>query len=213
MIVQVYFEHSFKKKVYCTNKQLIMVKKMARAQFDRDEVIQNSTKLFWRQGFNGSSMQQIVKVTGLKPGSLYLAFGNKEGLYHAALEQYATQSEALVKQTLQDAPSVGEGICQILLRMIEEASETEYCSCFLINSQLELAGSETELLDTISLYLARKEALYAEYLQRDYPPEQAKRYATSIMLHVFGIRVYGYLKHPRDNLIAAVQEGLPWLPW
>lgn len=186
---------------------------MARAQFDRYEVVQNSTKLFWRKGFNGSSMQQIVEVTGLKPGSLYLAFGNKEGLYQAALQQYAKKSEILVQQKLRDAPSVGEGICQILLEMIDEASQTEYCSCFLINSQLELAGSETKLLDTISMYLSRKEALYAEYLQCDYSAEQAKCYATSIMLHIFGIRVYGYLKHPRHNLINAVQTGLPWLPW
>lgn len=54
---------------------------MARAQFDRDDVIGKSIKLFWKNGYSASSMQQVVKATGLKPGSIYLAFGNKEGLF------------------------------------------------------------------------------------------------------------------------------------
>jgi TetR/AcrR family transcriptional repressor of nem operon len=33
------------------------------------------------------------------------------------------------------------------------------------------------------------------------------------MMHVFGIRVYGYLERDRDTLLAAVKSGLPWLPW
>ncbi len=186
---------------------------MARVQFDREQVIRDSTRLFWQQGFSGASMQKVVKATGLKPGSLYLAFGSKEGLYQAALQHYASQSQATVRQVLGDAPSIGEGICRQLLRMVAESGKTDYCSCFLVKSQLELAASGGELLHSVSGYLTEMEDLYADYLGRDYAPAQAKQYAASLMIHIFGIRVYGYLGRSQDTTVAAVKAGLPWLPW
>lgn len=186
---------------------------MARAQFDRQQVIRDSTRLFWQQGFSGASMQQVVKATGLKPGSLYLAFGSKEGLYQAALEHYASQSQAAVRQLLDQAPTVGEGLCQLLLKMVEESGGSDYCSCFLVKSQLELAAAGGPLLKSVSGFLTEMEDLYADYLGRDYPPQQARQFAASLMMHIFGIRVYGYLGRPRDTTVAAVKAGLPWLPW
>lgn len=186
---------------------------MARVQFDRDEVIRDCTQLFWQQGFSGASMQDVVKATGLKPGSLYLAFGSKEGLYQAALEYYAGQSRETIRQTLDTAPSVGEGICRQLRRMVAEAGQADYCSCFLVKSQLELASSGGDLLHSIRDYLSTIEDLYAEYLGRDYPPEQARQYAASLILHIYGIRVYGYLGRGPDAMLSALQTGLPWLPW
>ncbi|UTW13038.1 TetR/AcrR family transcriptional regulator [Marinobacterium rhizophilum] len=186
---------------------------MTRVQFDREAVIQDCTRLFWQQGFSGASMQDVVKATGLKPGSLYLAFGNKEGLYQAALDHYARQSRETLRQTLESAPSVGVGLCRQLLRMLDEASRTDYCSCFLVKSQLELAASGGELHRKICSYLGQIENIYVEYLVREYPPLLAQQRAASLMMHVFGIRVYGYLGRERETQVAALQSGLPWLPW
>ncbi|MBR9910936.1 MAG: TetR/AcrR family transcriptional regulator [Gammaproteobacteria bacterium] len=186
---------------------------MTRAQFDREQVIRDATQLFWQQGFSGASMQQVVKATGLKPGSLYLAFGSKEGLYQAALESYTSQLRAAVCRVLDDAPSVGEGVCQLVLQLVEECGSGNYCSCFLIKSQLELAASSSDLLHCISGYLSQMEDLYADYLSREHSPEQARLYAASLMLHIFGLRVYGYLGRSRETTIAAAKAGLPWLPW
>ena len=93
---------------------------MSRAQFDRDEIIDKSIELFWKNGYSASSMKQVVKTTGLKPGSLYLAFGNKEALFREALESYAQQSIARIRSILDNAPSVGEGICAHLEKMVQE---------------------------------------------------------------------------------------------
>jgi AcrR family transcriptional regulator len=51
-------------------------------------------------------MKQVVQVTGLKPGSLYLAFGNKEALFREALQSYAEKGIAHICNTLDNAPSV-----------------------------------------------------------------------------------------------------------
>ncbi|GHA18771.1 TetR/AcrR family transcriptional regulator [Oceanisphaera arctica] len=186
---------------------------MTRVQFDREQVIRDATRLFWQQGFSGASIQRVVKATGLKPGSLYLAFGSKEALYQTALEHYAGQAKSMLCQVLEQAPSIGEGICRQLLRMVDEAGKVDYCSCFLVKSQLELAASGGALQHKVSVYLTDIESLYADYLGRLYAPELARQYAASLMLHIFGIRVYGYLGHERDVMVTAMKVGLPWLPW
>jgi TetR/AcrR family transcriptional repressor of nem operon len=97
--------------------------------------------------------------------------------------------------------------------MVDESASADYCSCFLVKSQLELAATGGDLRLSVSGYLSEMENLYADYLGRDYPQDVARTYAASLMMHTFGLRVYGYLGRPRDTLVAALQSGLPWLPW
>lgn len=186
---------------------------MARIQFDREQVLAETTRLFWQNGFSGCSMQDVFAATGLKPGSVYHAFGNKESLFKEALEHYADRSIAEIQRTLDAAPSVGQGVGVILTRMVEESSRQGYCSCFLVKSQLELAAANPDLHYLVSQQLERIEQCYAGYLEQEYAQEIASTRAASLMLHIFGIRVYGYGGATAEKQFAALEEGLPWLPW
>jgi AcrR family transcriptional regulator len=103
---------------------------MARAQFERNDVIDESIALFWQKGYSGASIQQVVKTTGLKPGSIYLAFGSKEALFREALERYAQKSIRHIRNTLDAAKSVGEGICAHLEKIVQESDGEDYLSCY-----------------------------------------------------------------------------------
>lgn len=186
---------------------------MAKAQFDKNEVIDKSLELFWRTGFTASSMQQVVKTTGLKPGSIYLAFGNKEGLFREALESYADKAVIFLRNTLDTAPSIGNGICSIFETFIQESTEVEYNSCFLVKTQLELAAEGGELHDLASAKLSEIEALFRNYLEREYDKETSRQRAVSIMLHIYGVRIYGYHQDSAERIRQELRDGLPWLPW
>lgn len=188
-------------------------KLMARAQFDRNEVIDKSIVLFWSNGFSASSMKQVVQATGLKPGSLYLAFGNKEALFREALQSYAKKGVEQIRNTLENASSVGEGICSILEKMVQESTRENYCSCFLVKTQLELAVGENELYDFASAKLNEIEVLYQSYLEKEFGSTVSRHRATSLMLHIFGMRIYGYQRGSADLMRQGLREGLPWLPW
>jgi len=186
---------------------------MARAQFDREEVIQKSIKLFWQNGYSSSSMQRVVKTTGLKPGSIYLAFGNKKGLYREALELYTEIGKGQIRTILETAPTVCEGICLILEKMVQDSSKKNYCSCFLIKTQLELAAEETELYHFATDKMGELESLYQSYLEKEYGTGVGRRRAASLMLHIYGVRVYSYQRGSAERMREGLREGLPWLPW
>jgi TetR/AcrR family transcriptional repressor of nem operon len=186
---------------------------MARAQYDRDTVLDRAIALFWQHGYSASSMQQVVKATGLQPGSIYLAFGNKEGLFREALERYSRKSLARIRETLDESPSIGEGICRILEENIEASQKQNYCSCFLVKTQLELAAENNNLHKLAAQKLQEVEALFQHYLEKDSDAELSRQRATSIMLHIFGMRVYGYQPDSADRIRQGLRAGLPWLPW
>lgn len=187
---------------------------MARAQFDRNEVVSKSKELFWHNGYNGSSMQQVVKATGLKPGSIYLAFGSKNGLYREAIEDYAFNSSNKMEKMIKSAPSVGVGICSVLEMIVHESAAEDYCSCFLIKTQLELSSEKDNELYALSIEkLGDNEKLFQKYLSKEFNEDLSHRRAVSLMLHIYGIRVYGYKNSSLESMRLGLREGLPWLPW
>ena len=68
---------------------------MARPRaFDEQVVIRQAAELFAAQGFNGTSVDDLVKVTGLMRGSIYKAFGSKRNLFLTALTASAENFNA-----------------------------------------------------------------------------------------------------------------------
>jgi len=57
-------------------------------EFDKDHALDDAMELFWRDGYNGTSLSDLTTVMGINKPSLYAAFGNKETLFISALNQY-----------------------------------------------------------------------------------------------------------------------------
>ena len=57
-------------------------------EFDRDEALASAMKVFWERGYEGTSIDDLVKGTGVGRQSLYDTFGDKRGIYLAALNLY-----------------------------------------------------------------------------------------------------------------------------
>ena len=112
-------------------------------QFNQEEVLNKAMQVFWRQGYEGTSIQDLTKATGLGRGSLYGAFGDKEGLFLAVLDHYADQIQAQIAQSLKnDDPR--EGITNLFQAIVERMVEGN-CppGCLNTNTVLESpAGSE-----------------------------------------------------------------------
>jgi AcrR family transcriptional regulator len=57
-------------------------------EFDADRALDRVLPVFWRDGFEGASVQALAEAAGVSKPSLYAAWGNKEALFLAALARY-----------------------------------------------------------------------------------------------------------------------------
>jgi AcrR family transcriptional regulator len=57
-------------------------------EFDAETALDQAMEVFWRHGYEGSTIAQLTEAMGINPPSLYACFGNKEGLLKAALDRY-----------------------------------------------------------------------------------------------------------------------------
>jgi AcrR family transcriptional regulator len=63
-------------------------------EFDLDQALERALDLFWRKGYEGTSMSDLVETLGITRASLYAAFGSKEGLFRQVMDRYETKAGA-----------------------------------------------------------------------------------------------------------------------
>src|SRR5437667_3316473 len=64
-------------------------------EFDREAALEQAIDVFWRHGYEATSMSDLTKAMGINPPSLYATFGDKEKLFLEAIERYrGNQGEA-----------------------------------------------------------------------------------------------------------------------
>ena len=84
-----------------------------------DEALDIALKVFWRKGYEGTSIDDLTKAMGINRPSLYCAFGNKEELFRKALDRYAEGPAALYREAL--GKPTARGVAERLLRGIADA--------------------------------------------------------------------------------------------
>ncbi|HWL51944.1 MAG TPA: TetR/AcrR family transcriptional regulator [Chthoniobacteraceae bacterium] len=72
----------------------------------RLRILQTATHLFARKGFSGVSVDEIVSAAGVNKRMVYHYFGNKSGLYTAALEAAYDRLANVETEIFVDEPSV-----------------------------------------------------------------------------------------------------------
>ncbi len=136
---------------------------MARpVEFDREEVLQAAMEAFWEQGFRDTSMQDLVRATGLHPGSLYGAFGSKQGLYTAALRRYFQRSNEAMNALLANDPSPVRAVHRYLAVQFDEL--LDHRGCMLVNAAMEFADGDAEISAEIQLMFRTQESRLAQTL-------------------------------------------------
>lgn len=128
---------------------------MARPRtFDEDEAVERAMRLFWRRGFEGTSMRDLGDELAMRPGSLYAAFGDKQSLFHRALDRYCEgQGAGLLAAVEGDGPLLPR--LRALLLGVAEANALAHAriaageageppGCLMIATTMDLAPGDAE---------------------------------------------------------------------
>ncbi|WP_339300267.1 TetR/AcrR family transcriptional regulator [Paenibacillus sp. FSL K6-2441] len=168
---------------------------MARSkEFDEKEVLLKAMRLFWEQGYEKTSLQDLVEHMGVHRRSLYDTFGDKHTLYIKTMEQYARITNAAIKAEVQRGRTALESIRLIFDYLIETNGEQPN-GCFFVNSATELAYRDPEVSKLTSELFGNEEQLLTELIQQgqqagDISPELDPRLlASSLHATLLGIRV------------------------
>jgi TetR/AcrR family transcriptional regulator, transcriptional repressor for nem operon len=138
---------------------------MARPRkFVEDQVIGAARDQFWSHGYAGTSLDDLVAVTGLGRGSLYGAFGDKHTIFMRALDEYSTATMAVVQAELRDSPESAYdrlvGHIRSMARI--NATDTRRRGCLTAKSAAELAATDKAVARRVKRFLDAYQTELAE---------------------------------------------------
>ena len=116
---------------------------------DRSTALAAAALVFRAHGYLGTSVQQLVTATGRSRSSLYNSFGDKAGLYSAALGWYIENQISVVET---------EGILSQLQRSLDDlnSSGSEVLPCLVVRSCSELADLPPEAAELLTTTMERQ---------------------------------------------------------
>lgn len=82
--------------------------------FDRDAALDKAVRLFWRRGYEATSMRDLTEELGIGAPSLYHAFGDKQHLFTEALRVYDTQYGGFIDRALAEEPTARAAAARVL---------------------------------------------------------------------------------------------------
>lgn len=114
---------------------------MARTrEFDPKDVIEKAVYLFWEKGYSDTSMDDLVKHTGVSRYGIYGEFGNKREFFITALEHFHNK---FVEEIVQDLVNPESGLAELRAyfgRLLGKAQTQEArLGCFMCNTAVELS--------------------------------------------------------------------------
>lgn len=130
--------------------------------FDREQALGIALDLFWRHGFDGTSIQQLTSAMGISPPSLYAAFGSKDGLYREVIQLYLSRHTSFMNHLFDEKISARDAVERALLAAAKQFCDTSHAPGCMIS----MAGVQTSLdskrlaAEITSLRLAAKQVVY-----------------------------------------------------
>ena len=115
-------------------------------EFDEQAVLDHALDVFWRNGYGATSTEELLAAMRLNRGSLYHAFGSKQGVYKQALDVYARRSLAELRTFLCEGPDPLAAIRALFEDLSRRTNPEEVGrGCFFGNALAELSLRAPEL--------------------------------------------------------------------
>ena len=164
-------------------------------QYDPKEVLDKAMNIFWKKGYEQTSIQDIVAVTGLKPGSIYNIYGNKEGLFEAVLDLYATEALRVAKEVLLEGDDGLKNIEKFLDDVVLSSISNEKTNgCLMVKTLLIVSHKDTKIQTYITKVFQEVERYIVTVLQSCQDKGQIsvnpEDFARLIIITMYGAHVY-----------------------
>ena len=168
-------------------------------EYDKEQVLRAATELFWKKGYHGTSLSELVTATKLNKQSMYQEFGNKSGLFQACLKYYQNLMGKKVRTILTKEPLSIANIKKLFKIQLEYTASDDFKGCLYVNSANEKVHLDSAARDYIDLFFNRLEGLFFDCLKDNFSKSDAKDRATYCINLFAGIMTVGKTKQAKHN--------------
>lgn len=186
--------------------------------FNQTQVLDNVVQLFWKQGFEATSMQDLVDATGLNRSSLYNSFGSKEALFLKAFDHYVAYFSSERLASLEAGERAQERIKAYFDDLVSfSCTRGKGLGCLLTNSAVELAPHdaiiESKLLTSFEKVRQRFLSILkdGQAQQEIATTKDTEALASFFLSTIQGIRVLARAGAPEAQLRQVVKIALSTL--
>lgn len=136
-------------------------------EFDPEQVVQGAMEIFWSNGYQGTSLPDLLQATGLSRSSLYAAFGDKHGLFLLALDRYIADAMARIDQEMDGRRDPWDGLRLFLSGYVQRNSGAKgRKGCLVVATAMELAGKDADVEKRLRGFFQAVEARLADTFER-----------------------------------------------
>ena len=138
--------------------------------YDPDEALARAAAAFWKAGYAGTSLDDLVAATGMNRPSLYAAFGDKREIYLKTLDHSMEEGRALAREALEDDPPLRV----FLKRFYDKALDLYYGDgprgCYTVGTAATVAAVD----EAVRKFLADRVRNADDFLKKQIEKGQAR---------------------------------------
>ena len=159
-------------------------------KFDEESVLIAARDTFWRDGYAGTSVQDLTEATGLGTQSLYGAFGNKHDLFIRILDDYCAVQAAGLEAAITADPSPWHGLTSAVTFDDGGRLELPPQGCLMANSTAALSSQDEQVQSRACRVYSATLALFVQQITQaqergeiegDLDPEATARALIAVM--------------------------------
>ncbi len=183
--------------------------------FDPSTALSRAVDLFASKGYSDTSMDDIVKATGVSRYGLYGTFGNKRELFEQALERYAdSMGRQSYLRLLEPDASLGHIRAIFDDRIANMCNNGNSSGCMLVHTAMELAPHDHEIEGVLQKFMTRMSRAFSLGLEsarekgevrEDLDLRSAGEFLTGA---IFGLSVLARAGFPQETLDGFVDNTM-----
>lgn len=121
--------------------------------------------VFWKNGYEGTSLPDLTAAMGINRPSLYAAFGNKEMLFRKAVDRYVQLAGCWLHAAMAQ-PTARAAVEHLLMESIPKENAPNIGGCMLVQGALVCSESADAIKKDLALRRRATEVLLRQRFER-----------------------------------------------
>lgn len=182
-------------------------------EYDENEVLQKAMVLFWEQGYEKTSIQDLVTHMGIHRRSMYDTFGDKHTLFMRSLDCY----DEIIGTKIDSQIKALNSVKQAIRRLFEVAiynDEKKPIGCLTVNTAVESSLHDEQIAEKVVDSFSKTEKLLNELLLQGQTSGEISRHHDAKKLSQFmhnslvGLRVLAKTNNDKEKLESIIDMTL-----